>query len=312
MKVKEPRVREPKAYLTLLERLGRGEILCSDGATGTYLQGHGLEPGGSPEELNFSDPALVRRMAADYFNAGSDLVLTNTFGGSKFILDKYGYGDQVREFNRLGAQHAKAVASPNHFVVGSVGPSGEILESNFGTTPDAEVYDAFVEQITALEEGGAHAVDIETMISSEEACLAVKAAKENTKLVVMSTMMFDRGPRGWFTMMGANPERAMKMLRDAGADIVGANCGNGTDAMVDLARELRIVDQGYMIIHSNAGIPAIRKGQIVYPETPEYMTERFMQMADLGINILGGCCGTTPRHIEALAIALRYRAEGGQ
>ena len=121
------------------------------------------------------------------------------------MLDKYGYAGRVREFNRLAATHARTVASPWHFVVGSVGPTGEILQSNGGTTPDGEIYEAFVEQVAGLEEGGADAVVIETMISVEETLLAISAAKEHTNLLVMSTMMYDKGPRGWFTMMGDTP-----------------------------------------------------------------------------------------------------------
>lgn len=279
-------------------------MLVSDGATGTYLQARGLEPGGCPEAFNADHPEIIRRMAADYFNAGADMVLTASFGASRFMLGKYGFAGRVREFNRLAAEHARTVASPWHFVVGSVGPTGELLESNGGTTPDALTYDAFVEQVTALEEGGADAVVVETMISVEEALLAVRAAKERTSLLVMSTMMYDKGPRGWFTMMGDTPAAATKRLRDAGADIVGANCGNGSDRMIEVARRIREADDGYILIHSNAGIPEIRQGQIVYPETPEYMTERFLALADVGVNILGGCCGTTPQHIEAAAKAI--------
>ena len=292
---------------TILERLDRGETLISDGATGTYLQSRGLEPGGSPEEMSASAPDTIRRMAAEYFDAGCDMVLTASFGGSKFMLEKYGYEDKVAEFNRLAAQHARSAAPEGHFVVGSVGPTGEILESNGGTASEAEVLDAFIEQITALEEGGVDAVDIETMISVQEATLAIKAAKENTNLVVISTMMFDKGPRGWFTMMGDTPERAVKELQSAGADIVGANCGNGIDRMVALAGEMRAATDGYLLVHSNAGIPSIVKGQILYPETPEYMAERFQTLADLGVNIIGGCCGTTPRHIRALSDAVRAK-----
>ena len=170
------------------------------------------------------------------------------------------------------------------------------------------MYDAFVEQITALEEGGADNVVIETMTALEEATLAIKAAKENTKLIVMSTMVFDKGPRGFFTMMGVTPERAVKELRDAGADVVGANCGNGIEVMVELARELRQATDGYLLVHSNAGIPSIKDGQIVYSETPEFMAERFRKLAEIGVNILGGCCGTGPDHIRALAKALRRQA----
>ena len=292
---------------TILERLANGDVLVSDGATGTYLQARGLEPGGCPEAFTVDQPETIRRMAADYFNAGSDMVLTASFGGSRFMLDKYGYAGRVREFNRLAATHAKSVASPWHFVVGSVGPTGEILQSNGGTTNDDEIYCAFVEQVTGLEEGGADAVVIETMISVEEALLAVRAAKEHTNMVVMSTMMYDKGPRGWFTMMGDTPGSATKKLRDAGADIVGANCGSGSDLMVELATIIRDTYDGPMLVHSNAGIPEIRQGQIVYPETPEYMAERFLNLVEVGVNIVGGCCGTTPKHIERVADAVHER-----
>ena len=290
--------------LTILDRLARGELLLSDGATGTYLQNHGLEPGGCPEEFNVSHPQVVQGMAHAYFEAGSDMVLTDSFGGSKFMLKKYGYGDRVREFNKLAAQHARSQAPPGRHVVGSVGPTGEFLEP-LGEVSEAEMYDAFVEQITALEEGGADAVVFETMTALEEATLAIKAAKENTKLIVISTMVFDKGPRGFFTMMGVTPERSVKELQEAGADIVGANCGNGIEVMVELARELRQATDGYLLVHSNAGIPSIKDGQIVYPETPEFMAEGFEKLADIGVNILGGCCGTGPEHIRALAKALR-------
>jgi 5-methyltetrahydrofolate--homocysteine methyltransferase len=290
---------------TLLERLTRGDRLISDGATGTYLQQHGLEPGGCPEEFNVSHPDVVRGMAKAYFDAGSDMVLTNSFGGSRFMQKKYGFADQVREFNRLAAEHAKSQAPPGHYVVGSVGPTGEFLEP-LGDVTEADMYDAFVEQITALAEGGADGVVIETMTALEEAKLAIQAAREHTPLTIMATMTFDKGPRGFFTMMGVTPERAVKELAEAGADVVGSNCGNGIDVMLELARELRAATDGYLLIHSNAGLPVIKGGEIVYPETPEYMAERFkILVEDLGINIIGGCCGTRPEHIRALVKIMR-------
>ncbi|MCH7594214.1 MAG: homocysteine S-methyltransferase family protein, partial [Chloroflexi bacterium] len=146
---------------------------------------------------------------------------------------------------------------------------------------------------------------IETMTAIEEATLAVRAAKDNTDLLVMSTMVYDPGPRGYFTMMGITPERGVKELREAGADVVGTNCGNGIERMIEIARLMRAVDDGFMIIHSNAGIPAIVGLDIVYPETPEFMAERFKTLRDLGINIIGGCCGTGPDHIKALVNTLK-------
>ena len=285
-----------------MERLQSGRLLISDGATGTFLQQHGLEPGGCPEEFNASHPGVVREMARRYFEAGSDMVLTNSFGGSVFMQRKYGYGDRVAEFNRLAAEHARSQAPEGCYVVGSIGPTGEFLEP-LGPVSDSEMYGAFVEQVKALEAGGADGVVVETMTAVEEAALAVRAVRENTGLVVMATMVFDKGPRGFFTMMGVTPERAVHTMQSAGAHVVGSNCGNGIDNMVDIARRMRAETDGLLLIHSNAGIPAMRAGEIIYPETPEYMAERFKELADLGVNIIGGCCGTGPEHIRALAAA---------
>ena len=291
---------------TILQRLAKGDLLVSDGATGSYLQQHGLEDG-DPEEWNVSHPEVVQGMAKAYFDAGSDMVLTNTFGGTSLRQSHYGFADRAAEFNRLGAELARSQAPDGCFVVGSVGPTGEVLNDPLRDNPLTEerAYEAFAEQIVALAEGGVDAVNVETMIDINEAVIAVRAAKENTDLVVMSTMFFDKGPRGFFTMMGSQPAEAVSKLQEAGADIVGANCGNGIDVMIELARELRAATDGYLLIHSNAGIPAPIGGEIVYPESPEYMAERFKVMAhDVGVNILGGCCGTTPEHIRALINAV--------
>ena len=293
-----------KGPAALLARLERGDLLISDGATGTFLQQHGLEPGGCPEEFNASRPEVVREMARRYFDAGSDMALTNSFGGSVFMQKKYGYGERVAEFNRLAAEHARSQAPPGRFVVGSVGPTGEFLEP-LGPVSESEMYDAFAEQVTALADGGADAVVVETMTAVEEAALAVRAARENTGLVVMATMVFDKGPRGFFTMMGVTPERAVQSMQDAGAHVIGSNCGNGIDNMVDIARRMRAETDGFLLVHSNAGIPAMRGGEIIYPESPEYMAERFKELAGLGVNIIGGCCGTGPEHIRALVSAVR-------
>ena len=292
---------------TILERLARGDLIVSDGATGSFLQAKGLGDG-DPEEWNASHPEVVQGMAKAYFDAGSQMVLTNTFGGTSLRQSHYGFEDRVAEFNRLGAEHARSQAPEGCFVVGSVGPTGEVLNDPLRDNPltEAQAYDAFAEQITALAEGGVDAVNIETMIDINEATIAVRAAKENTDLTVMSTMFFDKGPRGFFTMMGTPPPEAVSKLHEAGADIVGANCGNGIDVMLELARELRAATDGYLLIHSNAGIPAPIGGEIVYPESPEFMADRFKVMAqDVGVNILGGCCGTTPDHIRALVNAVR-------
>ncbi len=280
--------------------------MISDGATGTYLQSHGLEPGGCPEEFNRTHPEIVQGMARAYFAAGSEMVLTNSFGANRFMLGKYGHGEKVSDLNRLAAEHARSQAPEGGFVIGSVGPTGEFLEP-LGEVTEEEMLDAFVEQVTALEAGGADGVVIETMTAVEEARLAIRAAREHTGLAVLSTMVFDKGPRGFFTMMGITPERSVKELLDAGADVVGTNCGNGVGLMVELARDLRRATDAPLLVHSNAGIPLMVQGEIVYPESSDYMAKRFNDLADLGINIIGGCCGTGPEHIRTFSESLKSR-----
>ena len=291
---------------TILDRLATGELLIADGATGTYLQQRGLEPGGCPEEFNASHPEVVSGMARDYFAAGSDMVLTNSFGGSRFMQKKYGYGERVREFNRLAAEHA-AGQKPDerHYAIASVGPTGEMMEPLPDGVSESAMYDALAEQMAALAEGGADAILVETQMALEEAVVGIRAARENTNLPVFATMVFDLGPRGFFTMMGVTPERAVTELRAAGADVVGANCGNGIDRMIDLAAQMRAADDGPMLIQSNAGIPDMKGGEIIYNEGPEFMAERFERLAEMGVNILGGCCGTGPDHIRAIKARLK-------
>ncbi|MDA1280356.1 MAG: homocysteine S-methyltransferase family protein [Chloroflexi bacterium] len=288
----------------ILDRLAAGELLIFDGATGTYLQEHGLIPGDSPELMNAAAPDVIKGMAKTYFDAGSDIVLTNTFGGNRFMLKKYKADDRLFELNKLATEHARSAAPPGKYVSGSIGPTGEFIEP-LGNVTEDELYETFTEMSRAFEAGGADAVMIETQLGLEEAKLAVRAAKENTNLVVMSTMVFDKGPRGYFTMMGVTPEQAVEGLQEAGADIVGTNCGNGIERMVEIATRMRAVTDGYLVVQSNAGLPIIRNGQTCYLETPEFMAEHFQRLAELPINILGGCCGTTADHIRALVKSVK-------
>lgn len=288
----------------ILGRLAAGDTLIFDGATGTYLQQHGLEPGGSPELMNANDPDVVRGMAKTYFDAGSDIVLTNSFGGNRFMLAKYGAAERLFELNRLAAEHARSAAPPGKYVAGSIGPTGEFIEP-LGDVTEDELYDTFAEMSKAFEAGGADAVMVETQLGLEEAAIAVRAAKENTGLVAMATMVFDKGPRGYFTMFGVTPEQAVEGLQEAGADIVGTNCGSGIERMVEIATRMRAVTDGYLVVQSNAGLPEIRQGEICYPETPEFMAEHYRKLAELPINILGGCCGTTAEHIRALVQSVK-------
>ena len=287
----------------LLERIRQGEILVSDGATGTYLQVNGLEAGGCPEEFNASHPEVVRQMAVDYFEAGSDMVETNSFGGSRYMLQKYGHGERVEELNRLGAELARNAAPAGKFILGSIGPTGEFLEPN-GTATESEMYGVFAEQARGLAAGGVDAFCIETMSDMAEISLAIRAAKENTELPVVATLTFDRGPRGFFTMFGITPAAAGEQLSEAGADIVGSNCGIAIDDMIEIISHMRKATDRPILTHVNAGIPKIEGGKIVYPDTPEFMAERMSKMVEAGANIIGGCCGTGPDHVRAFVQAV--------
>ena len=289
--------------MKILDRLKNNEILIFDGATGTYLQKKGLIAGDSPEKMNIENPEIVKMMAKHYYDAGSDIVLTNSFGGNKYMLKKYGIEDKFYEFNRLAAELAKSVAPLGKYVCGSIGPTGEFLEP-LGNISESEMYDVFTVMCKAFEDGGADAVMIETQLGLEEASLGIKAAKDHTNLTVMSTMVFDKGPRGYFTMMGVTPVSAAMGLLDAGADIVGTNCGNGIEKMIEIATLMRQATDRYLVVQSNAGIPSIIKGKVVYPESPEFMAEKYKKLSEIPVNILGGCCGTTDNHIRALRNAL--------
>ena len=290
-----------------LERVRSGELLISDGATGTYLQSHGLEPGGCPEELNASRPDLIRRMAADYFAAGSDVVESNSFGGNRYMLAKYGHGERVAELNRLAAEHARSAATAGHFVLGSVGPTGEFLVPT-GTATEGTMREAFAEQVEGLAAGGVDAVCVETMSDLGEITLAIRAAKETTGLPVVATMTFDKGPRGFFTMMGVTPAGAARALGEAGADIVGANCGLPIEPMTEIIAAMRAATDLPILTHVNAGIPKIVGADVVYPDSPDRMAARMKELVAAGANIVGGCCGTGPDHIRAFARALRTEA----
>ncbi|HCK53309.1 MAG TPA: methionine synthase [Planctomycetaceae bacterium] len=289
-----------------LERVASGDVLISDGATGTYLQENGLEPGGCPEEFNLNRPDVVRGMAAAYFEAGSDIVETNSFGGSRYMLAKYGHGDRVEELNRLAGQLAREAAPVDGFVLGSMGPTGEILEEKGGTADSEEMYEVFCEQATGLAAGGVDAVCVETMSDvTGEMTLAIRAVKAATGLPVVATLCYDRGPRGLFTMMGDTPESTALALAEAGADVVGSNCGIAIGDMIEVIAAMRGVTDLPILTHVNAGIPSIVSGEIVYPDEPEFMAEQMRKVIEAGANIVGGCCGTGPAHVRAFSLLLR-------
>jgi len=281
-----------------LERLKAGEILLSDGAWGTELQKLGLEAGGNPEELNVVKPELPRQVAYSYCQAGADMILTNTFNGTHFRQKHYDKIEKVAEFNQAGAALSKDAAKEfGVFVVGSMGPTGEFVEP-LGSVTEQEMYDAYKVQADALKAGGADAVVVETIFALEEMRIAIRAAKD-AGLFVMATMTFDPGAFGYKTMMGVSVEDAAKGMDEAGADVIGTNCGNGIDNMVQIVKEMRPFTKKPILVHSNAGLPKLVKGQIIYGETPELMAAKVKDLVAAGANIVGGCCGTSPDHIRA-------------
>jgi 5-methyltetrahydrofolate--homocysteine methyltransferase len=288
----------------LLTRLKRGDVLVGDGAWGTQLMQRGLPPGQPPEWFALDEPEVIEEVARLYVEAGADLVTTDTFGGTSFRLKLHGlYGERER-VNRQAVEAVKRAVGGRALVSASVGPSGQLLEPYGDTSPDA-VEEAFAEQIRALASAGADVLCIETMGDLTEAVRAVKAAKEVAPGVpVMATMTFEPTPRGYFTVMGVSVEKAVAGLEAAGADVVGSNCGTGIEDMVSIARQMTRATRLPILIQPNAGLPESRDGRMVYNETPETMASRVPELLDLGVAVVGGCCGTTPEHIRAIRRAV--------
>ncbi|MCE5321755.1 homocysteine S-methyltransferase family protein [bacterium] len=285
----------------MLDRLAAGEILVSDGAMGTFLQAKGLLPGESPELWCITHPDVVKDIAESYIAAGSDIIETNSFGGTSYKQKEYGLEDRVAEINTAAAKIAKDAMGESGYVAASVGPTGRIPYDEGGDASNEDLYNAFKEQVIALAKGGADAICIETMMSVIEASQAIRAAKENTGLPVICTFTFEPGARGFRTMMGATPADAAKTAVEAGADIVGANCGNGIENMIEITGQIReALPHTPIMIQANAGKPVYENGQTIFKATPEDMAGHVADLIKAGANVIGGCCGTTPGHISAM------------
>lgn len=289
----------------LLEQLKKRKLLVADGAWGTMLQDRGLAVGECPELWNLTHGELVRGVAEAYVQAGSEVILTNTFGGSRYKLKKFGLADKVGEINRAGAEISLGAAGDKAIVTASIGATGEFLEP-YGDVVEEEMAEVFAEQVNAFIKAGVKAVWIETMTCLEEAVLAVKAVKQaGAGLDVVCTMTFDPSPNGFRTMMGVDCERAAEELKEAGVDIVGANCGNGMDQMLHLMRDYRMVTDLPLAVNVNAGVPELIDGKTVFRESPESMADGVEQLIANGAVIIGGCCGTTPAHVKAMGDVIR-------
>ena len=303
----------------IVERVRAGELLVFDGGYGTALFDAGLVDGHCPEIWNDSHAEVVRSIHKGYFDAGSDLVETNTFGASRLKLkeynERYGYAvtDRTRELNAVGARLARSVCPGHGFVAGSIGPTSSI-PADFGVgdnvATDEEYLETFKEQAEALAEGGVDIFAVETMMFPQEATAAIQACKAVTDLPVMATMFFqyeelhDRDR----TMWGESPGDVARTLLAAGADIVGMNCGRGPDRAITILREMRAATDAPLIAYPNAGLPVTTSnGRTTYELGPEAMVKDYPALLDVGASIVGGCCGSGPEHIRLIAEVVRSR-----
>ncbi|MCP4583646.1 MAG: methionine synthase [candidate division Zixibacteria bacterium] len=284
----------------LLERLNNHEVLVSDGAMGTMLFERGVQSGDCPERVNLERPEILEEIAMLYFQAGADIIQTNTFGASPLKLAQYSLEDQTDQINIAAIQAVRKAIGDKAYLSASCGPCGKLLKP-YGDTDTAEVLKGFERQMAALISEGIDMICIETMTDLNEAKLAIKAARSiSSDIPMCATMTFDPTPRGFFTIMGVSIEQAAGELIEAGANIIGSNCGNGIENMVKIAAEFRRQTDQPLIIQSNAGLPKLQDDMVVYSESPEFMAGNCREMLKTGVNIVGGCCGTTPEHITAI------------
>ena len=290
-----PRPQELLAYLE------SRAILLADGPTGTMLQSMGLPTDKVPEQWNLERPDNVTALYQAYLDAGSGIILTNTFGGSRIKLARAGCPEITVEANDRAARLAKQAAGNQAFVAGDIGPCGELLEP-YGTLAYSSAVAAFAEQADALAQGGVDCLWIETMMALEEAQAAVEGVKEVTDLPILCSMSF--GPTGR-TMMGVSPEQAITTLWPLGLAACGGNCGQGPEHMVKtIERMAAALPEAVLIAKPNAGLPRLVDDRSVFDMTPEVMAGHLMACVQAGARVVGSCCGGSPAHIRAIDQAL--------
>jgi 5-methyltetrahydrofolate--homocysteine methyltransferase len=284
-----------------LTRLTQPGILIADGATGTMLQRAGLPRGAAPERWNLENPDAVRNLHRSYIEAGSDIILTNTFGGNRTRLEQDNLGDHTVDINRTAARLARDVAGEMVIVFGDIGPIGKLMKP-FGPLEYIDAVNIFAEQAGALAEGGSDAILVETMSDLNEAKAAIEGTKRATKLPIAVTFSFDTHSR---TMMGVKPSLAAREIWDLGVSVVGANCGHTLSETLAAIQEMRqAVPEAILMAKPNAGLPHAEGHESVYDVTPEVMAEYAQKFADAGVKIFGGCCGSTPEHIYEVVVGL--------
>jgi 5-methyltetrahydrofolate--homocysteine methyltransferase len=282
------------------ERLKQEKVLVSDGAIGSLLFEKELNPGDCPERFNLERPDVLAEIVQAYLQAGADILQTNTFGASPLKLADYKLEDKTEEINQRAVEIVKQIVGSKALVSGSVGPTGKML-TPYGDVDPATMKDNYRRQISTLIDSGTDLLCIETMTDLNEAIIAVETAREISQdIPIIATMTFDVIPKGCVTIMGNMVAEVCKNLEAAGANVIGSNCGNGTKNMIVIAQEFIDNSQLPIIIQSNAGLPSVINDSVVYQETPSDFNEFSKTLIDMGVSIIGGCCGTTPDHIRAI------------
>jgi 5-methyltetrahydrofolate--homocysteine methyltransferase len=282
------------------EKLKEDGVLLADGAWGTELIKKGLRPGDCPEALNLEHPEIVRGVARAYRKAGADIILTNTFGASTFMLKRKGLEKKVKEINSAGAELSAREAAGG-YVLGSIGPTGEFL-SPLGALSEEEMAASFLLQAEGLLEGGADGFIIETMSDINEASCALSAVREVCSLPVAISMTFEKGARGFATIMGQTPADVVGEFAGK-ADLIGANCGAGIVQMLEVVELFKPFKNIW--IKPNAGSPEIKDGEVFYRQSAAEMAGYVSQLRKAGAKVIGGCCGTTPEFIKEFSAVLR-------
>ncbi len=279
-------------------------VYISDGGWGSELIKRGLVLGDNAELWNITHHEQVLAVAKSYVDAGSDIILTNTFGGNSFIQEKHGQEKRIGELNKAAVLISKEAADGKALVFASIGPTGKMV--SMGEISSLDAYQAFKEQADEIESAGADAIVIETMSDVEEFDAAMKAAKE-TGLPVVGCMSFDSGTEKERTMMGINVSDMIEVCKARGADAVGANCGVGIESYIAIAKNILSSTNLPVWIKANAGLPVIEHGKTVYKMGPEEFAGYAVELKNLGVRVIGGCCGTTPAHIAAVKKAFSNR-----